>query len=68
MRECKNICLQFKDISFNFGEKIYQNGIKYCSLCNKFMQNDGYRCLCCKSNLRSKSHAKQWRGIKDVLQ
>ena len=61
MRECKNMCLSFDKVSFSFGGKIYQNGIKYCKTCNKFMKLNGYRCICCKSNVRHKSHSKQWR-------
>lgn len=61
MRECKDICLRFKKITFEFGGKIYQNGTKYCRTCNKFLKIDGYRCLCCKSNLRSGSHTKKWK-------
>ena len=67
MRECKNVCLQFDSVSFDFGGKIYQNGIRYCKTCNRFMNNTGYRCTCCKSNLRSKSHTKQWKTIKEIL-
>ncbi len=61
MRECKNICTRFESISFNFGGKIYQNSVKYCKTCSRFMNNDGYRCVCCKSNLRCKSHRRQWK-------
>ena len=61
MRECKNTCLHFENVSFDFGGKIYRNGVKYCKLCNRFMKIEGNRCTCCKSNLRFKSHAKKWR-------
>ena len=68
MRECKNVCLQLDRVSFAFGGKIYQNQIKFCSLCSKYMKNSGYRCICCKSNLRCKSHRKPWKTIKEYLQ
>lgn len=69
MRECKNTCLYLEKISFDFGGKIYQNEVKYCSLCSRFMKNTGYRCTCCKSNLRCKSHTKKWRNYrKEFLQ
>ena len=63
MRECKEMCLRSDRISFGFGGKIYQSGIKYCATCNMFMKTDEYRCLCCKSNLRCKSHTKKWKNL-----
>lgn len=68
MRECKNICLYVENISFGFGRKIYRNGVKYCKVCSKFMNSDGYRCSCCKSNLRYKSHCKKWRDVKEYCE
>ena len=68
MRECKNTCLQFESISFDFGGKIYQNDVKYCKTCNRFMNNTECRCICCKSNLRCKSHRRQWKKIQEYLQ
>lgn len=61
MRECKGICNSFDRISFRFGGKIYKNIIKFCCMCGIFMKNSGYRCSCCKTNLRSNSHNKKWR-------
>jgi len=64
MRSCNGFtCNRLERVSFDFGGKIYQNGIKYCSICSIFMKIDGYRCQCCKSNLRSKPHSKKWRNI-----
>lgn len=63
MRECKDTCSRLKRVSFGFGKKIYQNGIKYCSICSIFMKIEQYRCPCCKSNLRSKSHVKKWKNF-----
>ena len=63
MRECKNICNSFEKVPFGFGGSIYRNGIKYCTTCNRFLELDGYRCLCCKSNVRSKSHSKKWKNL-----
>jgi len=63
MRECKNTCLRLERVSFDFGGKIYQNGFKYCSTCSIFMKIDGYRCICCRSNLRCKSHTRKYRSI-----
>lgn len=60
MRICVGFCSKFGRISYEFGGKIYQNKIKFCCMCSIFMKNSGYRCPCCKSNLRSKSHAKKW--------
>ena len=61
MRYCKSVCSFFDKYSFKFGEKIYQKGVKYCSTCDIFLKIVGYRCPCCKSNLRFKSHTKKWR-------
>jgi len=60
MRECNgNTCLKFEKISYDFGGKIYTDGVKFCKTCRTFMKIDGYRCPCCKSNVRSKSHVKR---------
>ena len=64
MRSCNGFtCSRLERVSFGFGGKIYQNGVKYCSTCSVFMKTNGYRCQCCKSNLRSKSHTKRWKNI-----
>ena len=63
MRECKNACFRLDRVSFNFGGKIYRDGIKFCSTCSRFLRLDSFRCPCCKSNVRSKSHTKKWRSL-----
>jgi len=64
MRECNgNTCLKFDKISYDFGGKIYSDGVKFCKTCGVFMKIDSYRCPCCKSNVRSKSHVKRWKII-----
>jgi len=61
-RQCNGYtCLNFDRISFGFGGKIYKNGIKFCKVCGTYMKIEGYRCPCCKSNLRSKSHSRKWK-------
>ena len=60
MRSCDGYtCRCISKISFGFGGKIYSDGVKFCKTCNRFMKIDGYRCPCCKSNVRSKSHVKR---------
>jgi len=61
MRECKDICIRLEKATFEFGKKLYQNGIKYCSICCIRINFNGYRCVCCGTNLRSKSHTKRWK-------
>ena len=64
MRYCDGFtCSRLERVSFGFGRKIYRNGIKYCKTCSIFMKNNGHRCPCCKSNLRSKSHARKWKNL-----
>ena len=63
MRSCNGFtCSRLERVSFEFGGKIYRNGVKYCSTCSIFMKIDGYRCPCCQSNLRSKSHTRKWKN------
>ena len=62
MRSCNGFtCRQLDRVSFGFGGKIYQNDVKFCKTCDKFMKINGYRCLCCGGNLRCKSHTKRYR-------
>jgi len=62
MRFCNGTtCNHLGKVSFDFGGRIYRKGIKYCKLCNIFLKIDGYRCPCCKSIVRSKSHVRRWR-------
>jgi len=63
MRECKGVCSRFERVSFGFGQKIYRSGVKYCSMCSTMIEINQYRCPCCKSNLRSKSHTKKWKNL-----
>jgi hypothetical protein len=61
MRECKGMCSRFDRVSFGFGKKIYTDGVRYCKTCSRMMKIDGYKCTCCKSSVRSKSHTRKWR-------
>jgi len=64
MRSCNSFtCRRMPRISFGFGAKIYQNGVKFCKTCDVLMKIDGHRCPCCKSNVRSKSHSKKWKNL-----
>ena len=49
-------------ISIVVGNRIYQNGIKYCKVCEQYLEIEGFRCPCCKSNVRCKPHSKKWRA------
>jgi len=61
MRECDDYtCKEFR-ITIAVGQPIYQEGIKFCKTCDEFLEIDSYRCPCCKSNVRCKSHVKKWR-------
>ena len=63
MRECDGFtCNRLERVSFGFGKKIYKDGVKYCKTCSRFLKINEYRCPCCKSNLRCKSHTKRWRN------
>jgi predicted amidophosphoribosyltransferase len=53
---CKGLCSREDTIPIVFGQPLYQEGIKFCKRCDKFMKLDGYRCPCCKGNARSRSH------------
>lgn len=66
MRECKDFCRQLDRISFGFGGKIYTDKIKFCSTCCKHMKIDGYRCKCCGSQVRCKSHARRWKKSQHI--
>lgn len=62
MRCCNGFtCRRLDRISFGFGGKIYTDGVKFCKTCGVFMKIDDYRCPCCKSNVRNKSHVKRWK-------
>nr|AIF10632.1 hypothetical protein [uncultured marine thaumarchaeote KM3_46_G12] len=63
MRVCNgHTCLQGIRYTLDeFGGKIYKHGVKYCSVCGVYLRETGFRCPCCKSNLRSKSHRKRWK-------
>ena len=63
MRECKGMCYNFDRVSFGFGQKIYRNDVKYCSICSTMIEINQYRCPCCSSSLRSRSHSKKWKSI-----
>ncbi len=63
MRECNGFtCNRLERVSFGFGKKIYADGVKYCKTCSRLMKIEGYRCPCCKSSVRSKSHTKRYRN------
>lgn len=53
-------CKEFM-IPIIVGKPIYQEGVKYCKACDRFLGIDGFRCPCCKNNVRCQSHHSQWR-------
>lgn len=63
MRSCDNFtCTRLEKVSFGFGGKIYTDGVKFCKTCHRYLKIDGYRCPCCRSSVRTKSHTKRWRN------
>ena len=63
MRSCNGFtCNRLERVSFGFGGKIYTDGVKFCKTCNRFLMINEYRCPCCRSNVRSKSHTGKWRN------
>ncbi len=60
-RHCDSYTCSKYRVTVIVGKRIYQNGVKYCKLCDVYLEISGYRCPCCKSNVRTKSHSKQWR-------
>jgi predicted amidophosphoribosyltransferase len=61
MRECNGYTCKGFRMTIVVGQPIYQEGIKFCKTCEEFLEIDSYRCPCCKSSVRTKSHSKQWR-------
>lgn len=59
---CKGLCDLFVPVSVKIGEKLYQKNIKFCTICEKRMRLDGYRCKCCHSSVRSQSHHMEWKN------
>ena len=45
----------------------YDNGIKFCSICGRFMVVEGGRCPCCNTILRTKPHNRRDRRKYNVL-
>ncbi|MCE9652418.1 MAG: hypothetical protein K8Q89_05095 [Nitrosarchaeum sp.] len=66
MRECKDMCSRLKRVSFGFGGKRYADGAKFCSTCGEFVKIDGYRCKCCGSQVRCKSHTRRWKKSRRI--
>ena len=62
MRFCKDECRKFKPISIIIGEKIYKGNVKFCKVCDIRLELVGFRCPCCKSNVRCKSHCMKWKN------
>lgn len=63
VRHCDGFtCCTVEQKLEEFGGKYYRNGSKFCKVCHKFMKIDGYRCPCCRSSVRTKSHCKKWRN------
>ncbi|MGD8431444.1 MAG: hypothetical protein PVG23_02600 [Nitrosopumilaceae archaeon] len=48
---CKGLCIDFKVRRFEGGLR-YQNGVKWCRACSRFVQTTLVRCTCCNSKLR----------------
>ena len=63
-RQCDSYTCKHKyGFVVTVGEKIYQEDVKYCKVCETYLKVDGYRCPCCKSNIRCKSHSKKWKIV-----
>ncbi|KAF6246067.1 hypothetical protein C6989_00420 [Nitrosopumilus sp. b2] len=51
---CKGYCIDFKTKRFEGGLK-YQNGLKWCSICSRFIHTELIRCSCCNTRLRNRA-------------
>jgi len=49
-------------IDNNNSNNNYDNMQLLCYACSTLIKTSQYRCNCCKSNLRTKSHVKKWKN------
>lgn len=61
---CKGLCEREPPISGRL--KLYNNGYKRCSACNKFMKTEELRCYCCTNRFRIYSLQNKARKKRDV--
>ncbi len=55
---CKGICQNFK-ATLPPNKIRYHNGQKYCSVCGFFFTQEGIRCVCCKTKLRTRPRTRR---------
>ena len=48
---CERTCLQ----TFDSHQPRYENGHKYCAICEVWFMEDMFRCPCCNVKLRTKA-------------
>jgi|APSaa5957512535_1039671.scaffolds.fasta_scaffold194775_1 hypothetical protein len=52
---CKGICCKGYEIVRGFQTVIYQDNVKRCRTCDRYMNLDSNRCPCCKQQVTAKS-------------
>jgi len=51
---CKDLPCRLIEVKPNAIGRHYKNGLKFCSICSRFMLVELGRCPCCKNKLRCK--------------
>ena len=60
--KCREICTKlYKPLPRKYGVKRYLSGQKRCSVCEAWIQWDGFHCPCCGANVRLRPEAKEFR-------
>ncbi len=54
--ECKGICQKYEAPKIR-PQLRYKTGQKKCVICERFFITDKWRCICCNTKLRNRSHS-----------
>ena len=58
---CKGICERYEAPKTR-PQLRYKTGQKKCGVCDRYFITDKWRCICCNTQLRNRSHSYNKRG------
>ena len=63
---CKGVCCRGYEVVRGFQTPIYQEGVKRCRTCDRYMTLDSNRCPCCKQRVSAKSRRYKKKSVSQV--
>lgn len=64
---CRQQCKKYEYDRHSMSNDVYENGGRWCSICEKYVKLPGIFCLCCGQQFRKNPRSKHGKTIKMMI-